>query len=601
MSFTETQYTVKVPLNPTGFPTNDKVVIWDTSEGRFQLRDDGGCQLVYQWNTTSPVTQAPSQGQLSITTSSFSANTSSFNYIGFSLTSYTGNDLTNYLTGITSASFVITLQNDPSYFMAFNANILATSNGVIVYNIIENTFSSSSPPASGTPENGELLCVSIIPISVSTSTGSTSCENIESIGINFSGAAINDNITFTIASGLTINTGISVQLTYTPDPSIFVIGETTDYNASTGSITINLTYISSDGYCCGAADENDVCYYLTIENDLFIFQRTLFVDPNGDDGIASSIFPYGGTLHPPFKTIQAAITYANDNYTYGQVTIHVFAGVYDVTEQDPITLGSAFINMNLYLEDGALLNCNAINPSTLSGSPSYYLYITGTKEVSISGHGKISTGGSVSDTTFINIFQLDGVSRVNIILKKIYASLRSSRGTVFYYVTGSDNTSNIFFEGELIIDSVNLGLLEMKSTQGGKTRTFEFGHESIINILQVDTDAFYRSNPVTLNYESIVIVRGSWYIKPDTNHNRTLFYYDDESALCIIDGADMYLDVHSVYPDSLMVNRTNKKCYFELRSRSTTNAYIDTTQNIINKTYGQLEQYVPITPTILPL
>ena len=34
---TETQYTVKVPLNPTGFPETDRVVIWDESEGRFNI------------------------------------------------------------------------------------------------------------------------------------------------------------------------------------------------------------------------------------------------------------------------------------------------------------------------------------------------------------------------------------------------------------------------------------------------------------------------------------------------------------------------------------------------------------------------------------
>ena len=54
---TETQYTVKVPLNPTGFPSTDKVVIWDTSEGMFNLSDVAGGSSCIKWyydSNTSP-------------------------------------------------------------------------------------------------------------------------------------------------------------------------------------------------------------------------------------------------------------------------------------------------------------------------------------------------------------------------------------------------------------------------------------------------------------------------------------------------------------------------------------------------------------------
>jgi hypothetical protein len=54
---TETQYTVKVPLNPTGFPSTDKVVIWDTSEGMFNLSDVAGGSSCIKWyydTTTTP-------------------------------------------------------------------------------------------------------------------------------------------------------------------------------------------------------------------------------------------------------------------------------------------------------------------------------------------------------------------------------------------------------------------------------------------------------------------------------------------------------------------------------------------------------------------
>jgi hypothetical protein len=52
----ETQYTVKVPLNPVGFPSNDKYVIWDESEGRFNLSEGLGNSCLsysYTGNTSA--------------------------------------------------------------------------------------------------------------------------------------------------------------------------------------------------------------------------------------------------------------------------------------------------------------------------------------------------------------------------------------------------------------------------------------------------------------------------------------------------------------------------------------------------------------------
>ena len=42
MSSTVTQYTVKVPLNPLGFPSTNRNVIWNSSEGKFNLSDSSG-------------------------------------------------------------------------------------------------------------------------------------------------------------------------------------------------------------------------------------------------------------------------------------------------------------------------------------------------------------------------------------------------------------------------------------------------------------------------------------------------------------------------------------------------------------------------------
>ena len=54
MSSTITQYTVKVPLNPVSLPTTDKVVIWDASEGKFNLGNNSDCvRWVYNTGTTA--------------------------------------------------------------------------------------------------------------------------------------------------------------------------------------------------------------------------------------------------------------------------------------------------------------------------------------------------------------------------------------------------------------------------------------------------------------------------------------------------------------------------------------------------------------------
>lgn len=601
MSTTETQYTVKVPLNPTNFPTNDKVVIWDESEGRFNLGSASDCQLTYQWNSDSPVQQPPSSGELMMTTQSFSAETPNVVYIGLSLTSYTGNDLTDYYGYFNSASIIVTQQNDSSYFMAFNANVIAITDEVIIFQIITESFSSSAPPISGTPSNGELLCVSISPISASNSIGQ--CQNIDSIDINFGTIEVGDTQQFTGNEGLSIITGDTVQISYTPSPNIFVLGIITDYNLSTGVFTVEITYVSNDGYTSGSVDESVTCYYYFTDSTEFIFKRTLFVDPNGNDGVASDVSPIGGTLHPPFQTIQGAIQYAQDNYVSADITIHVFAGTYYISETNPIVLGYNNLYMNLYLEDGAVLSCTNNSPSTDPNDPSFFIKITGDREVSISGHGKISTNGTASSSAYQNIFEIDPVDRVNIKLKRINGQLRENQGTVFYYSTTGDSLTNTFFEGEVLIDSVNLGLLTMEGTDGGSGRTFEFGHETIINISDVDTSGMVNKI-VDINYQSTVIVRGNWYILPsDTEKPRALFYYRDDSARVILDGADMYLNINNVVSNDtkkLMINLTSNDCFFEKRTSSLTNSFLLPTENIYSQTYGTLEQNVPITPIILP-
>ena len=600
MAETKTHYTVKLPLNPTNFPTIDKTVKWDTSEGIFNLSDgyESTCQIIYQWNTTTDFTDPLSSGQLVLSNHSFSASTGIFgNILAISLTSYTNNDLTNYFNSFSSASFVITQLNDPSIFITFNASVINVGADTIIFAVDYNTISSSSPPISGSPNNGELLCLDITPLNAISYSGSTTgaCENIEAISINFSTLSIGDSQNLTISSGLTINDEDLIRVTYTPDPTIYVIGYVDSYNVSTGEMTIIIIYLYNDGYSGNSVNQDVTCYFGVSDSIEFIFKRTLFVDPNGDDEISSQLVPIGGSLHPPFRTIQAAIDYVHTNSTYfNEVTIHVFAGTYNVTEQDGyrLELGHDSIQMNLYLEDGVIINCSAVSPSTAYTDPSFFINMLGTQRPSISGHGLIQTSGTENDSAFVSVFKLESSKGCEILVKRINGKLRSNRGVVFYDVT-NDSGSRTYFEGEILIsDSPNLGLLAMSADS--KTKIFEFGHNTNVTMEGQDvgyvTGSFERL-PIMIFDNSQVFLRGSWYMDSQSGPDTILWVFSSNSKT-IFDGADMYLYTTN---STLINNQSGGEIQFETRETSTTTGVINT-PNIIMTVPGLFLEHYDITP-----
>lgn len=610
---TETQYTVKVPLNPTGFPQTDRVVIWDESEGRFNISKGFDCQLQYIWSTNTISAPVPTQ-TLMLANGDFNNTSPSANFLGLSYTGFPGNDYKNYLSGITSAHFFITQLTDPEYYVAFQGNLLVQNNNQTVFKIINSTFSSSDPNGLGTPNDGEILCVSIIPSASQNITGDTVCSNISAITIDFTSVTVGDVINFTLPPNLGLQTGDEIRIIYIPDPNVQVIGviDAYDPTGSGPNTSVTIELIFNDGYTAGQVDENDTCYEVETYNSEFIFKRTLFVDMNGDDDVASNVSPIGGTLNPPFQTIQGAIDYITTNlasFIGRDVTIHVFAGTYYVshgsagdTGPGPIELGYATwpgstIRVHLYLEDGVYIEDNSSITGGTVSNPVYLFKLQGPAP-SISGYGVIKSGGVVG-VNFCDIFRIEQPSSALIQVKRINHEFRQNIGKTFRHVRTEDKLTEVFFEGEVYINNVNGALLHNQNSHpSGTLMSFEFGHNSKITILNNDSDSG-TNHPVVYTGTSTVFVRGDWYHKPNTNYNGKIFWYFNNQAVYIFDGADIYLSVTTVNNYFIGTNSISN-CVMEVRESTYSNGYVDNTFPITNYSGGFLFQGASIKPNVLP-
>lgn len=598
---TETQYTVKVPLNPTGFPETNRVVIWDESEGRFNISKGYNCQLQYKWATLGLSSLVPQQTLL-LSTGSFSASTVFSNFVGLSYTGYPGNDYTNFLSGITSAYFLITQLTDPDYYVAFQGNLLTQNDTQTLFKIVDSTFSSSSPVGSGTPVNDEILCVTINPLNVDNTTGTTGCNNISAITIDFTSVTVGSTINFTLPPNLGIQAGDEIKIIYTPDPNVQVLGTISSYSPTGPSpnTSVLVELVLNDGYDVGTVDQTSTCYEIVLNNSEFIFQKTLFVDPNGDDAVATDVIPYGGTLNPPFQSIQSAVQYIQDHYTSGDINIHVFAGQYTASTTNPIRIGftggsASLVNVNLYMEDGVIIKDVSTTATTDPENPDYLFIMAGSKP-SISGYGTISaTAGPSGSLHYVNVILLRHTELARIQIKRIDAAFRDNAGYVFFIPVGSDKLISTFFSGEIKINDFNHGVLRMSG--GTTTKLFEFDHDSNITIIKNQNNTGFQ--PLVLSGQSVAFIRGDWYFEPfAVTDPRSIFNYGSTGSTFIFDGADIY--VTSGSSDNYIINTNGlTNCRMEVRERSTTNGYINPTDSIINYSFGVFEQGVPITPNKL--
>lgn len=128
--------------------------------------------------------------------------------------------------------------------------------------------------------------------------------------------------------------------------------------------------------------------------------------------------------------------------------------------------------------------------------------------------------------------------------------------------------------------------------------TFEFGHNTIINILGNDSTA---GTNMVVQYSGTneTIVRGDWYHQPLSNYSGRIFWYFDNNVRYIFDGADIYLNVGDNVYNNFMVSTGITGCTMEVRESSFSNGYIDNTYPIYNQSFGIFQQGVNIRPNKL--
>jgi hypothetical protein len=319
-------------------------------------------------------------------------------------------------------------------------------------------------------------------------------------------------------------------------------------------------------------------------------------------------------LNPPFATIQGAIDYIDNNlssFPATDVTIHVFAGTYFVstgaagdTGPGPIELGyasgvSALTRVHLYLEDGVYIQDTTSVVGGTANDPKHLFLMRGSYP-SITGYGVIRTGGVVG-SNFCDVIRLEEPIRATIQLRRINHNFRENIGKTFRHIrTTSNRTTEVYFEGEVLIDNVNGALLHNKDSYPLSTNpmTFEFGHNTIINILGNDSTA---GTNMVVQYSGTneTIVRGDWYHQPTSYYSGMIFWYFDNNVRYIFDGADIYLSVSNNMYDSFMVSVAITGCTMEVRESSFSNGYIDNTFPIYNQSFGIFQQGVNIRPNKL--
>jgi len=116
---TQTQYTVKVPLNPTSLPSTDKIVVWNVSEGRFNL-SDGESQCVRWEYSTSTTPTGISVGQVRFNNSNIESATEIYIHIDAVSGSNDWEDYFTKLVRTLCCTLTISKPNNPDDYVIFD-------------------------------------------------------------------------------------------------------------------------------------------------------------------------------------------------------------------------------------------------------------------------------------------------------------------------------------------------------------------------------------------------------------------------------------------------------------------------------------------------
>lgn len=159
MSSTQTQYTVKVPLNPVSFPTTDKVVIWDASEGKFNLGSNSDCT---KWEYNTGTTEVGiSQYQVRFNNSTIASSTEIYIHKDALNGSNNWSDYFIKLTKTLCCTLTVKIPGVDDDYIVFDYNSSgSTFNGTYLKFLVSDTFAAPLVNDSNfTINNGEPLCL----------------------------------------------------------------------------------------------------------------------------------------------------------------------------------------------------------------------------------------------------------------------------------------------------------------------------------------------------------------------------------------------------------------------------------------------------------
>lgn len=161
MSSTVTQYTVKVPLNPLDFPSTNRNVIWNSSEGKFNLSDSSGSNCT-KWiydSVTSPI--GISQYKVRFNNSDLTLATEIYVHKDSFDGSNDWSDYFNKLVTTLCCTLTVRIPTDENDFIVYDYNSSGSSfNGTYLTFSVSDTWAAPLVTDSNfTVSSGDTLCL----------------------------------------------------------------------------------------------------------------------------------------------------------------------------------------------------------------------------------------------------------------------------------------------------------------------------------------------------------------------------------------------------------------------------------------------------------
>lgn len=514
---------------------------------------------------------------------------------GLNYTTNDGDNWENWLDSFNSFNVKFKDTTTGAYSGFLLTNVTHESGSHLTGIIDWSTFVESGDFASS-----ENICVDITPSDVSSDVTCFDSSTVVDFGTTASYAT-----TINAPVGLGLGSTNSQVVVYnTADAENLVVIQVSSYVEDYDIMSATISGTVSANVGSGTASQ--LCFIPQnggSANSGYLYEKTLFVDPNGNDELAAN-FLIGGSKNQPFKTIQAAMTYASQNYTNEHaINVHVFAGVYTVSNENPIVFPNQRPHTNLHLDDGVRINDFENNDqlNTTYDDRGHLIKMQG--RCSITGQGMISMIGA-SGIHLDVIYITNSADEADIQLKRINMNSNGlSSGYAIYRENAGAKNSIAKFDGEIKIGNDNNGILLTNSDSGIDDSFFVFSDDCIF-----DVDSTSVSTSLITSYDSsetgnlagstTIYLRGKCRVYSNqTTGSISVIYIDvnDSSTAalnCVFDGFECSVATNQdPQPAHYLIDNDASldSITFSTLSKSTTNCYLDQSNTTFtNETTGVL-------------